>query len=187
MASANEITAESWQPLCDELQKALVERLAAQDHNATGALSDSIEVIAKKEAQKWCIEVWAKHYGRWVNNGRDSVARNPKVKMPPIDVIREWMDVRNIGNDLAKEYQKRGLAFVIARSIKEKGIPPEGGYSDHYAKGNTIERTGWVDRVIEEKEEYIADYVAEIAGEVADWIIFNKYRNTIKFLNNGSN
>jgi len=181
MASANEITAESWQPLCDELQKALVERLAAQDHNATGALSDSIEVIAKKEAQKWCIEVWAKHYGRWVNNGRK------KGKMPPIDVIREWMDVRNIGNDLTKEYQKRGLAFVIARSIKEKGIPPEGGYSAHYAKGNTIERTGWVDRVIEEKEEYIADYVKEIAGEVADWIIFNKYRNTIKFFGNGSN
>lgn len=180
MATANELTAESWQPLCDVLQKALVERLAAQDHNATGALSDSIEVIAKEEAQKWCIEVWAKNYGRWVNNGRQ------KDTMPPIDVIREWMDVRNIGNDLAKEYQKRGLAFVIARSIKEKGIPPEGGYSVHYAKGNTIERTGWVDRVIEEKEEYITDYISSLMEQVADYIIFNKYRNTIKYFTDGN-
>ena len=180
MASANEITAESWQPLCDELQKALVERLAAQDHNATGALSDSIEVIAKEEAQKWCIEVWAKNYGRWVNNGRQ------KGTMPPIDVIREWMDVRNIGNDLVKEYQRRGLAFVIARSIKEKGIPPEGGYSDHYPKGNTIERTGWVDRVIEENEEYISGYISSLMEQVADYIIFNKYRNTIKYFTDGN-
>ena len=178
--SANGITTSDWQPLCDMLREALVKRLAEQDHNATGALSDSIEVLAKEEADRWFIEVWANNYGLWVNNGRKPGT------MPPISVIRQWMDERNIGKDLAKEYQKRGLAFVIARSIKERGITPQGGYSSHYSKGNSIERTGFVDSVVAENEDAITETVTEIIGKVADWIIFNKYRNTIRFLNNGS-
>lgn len=175
MADASRpLTAEDWQPLADRLKQLLTERLAAQDHNATGALSDSIEMVVKKEASGWTIEGWANAYGRYVNNGRQAG------KMPPTNIIYEWMKVRNIGNDLTKEYQRRGLAFVIARSIAEKGIPPQGGYSEYYEKGNSIDRTGWVSDVLKEYESEILEFVEERLGEIAEYYIFSKFDNTIK-------
>ena len=171
------ITTEDWQPLCDLLVQKLREKIAEQDHNATGALSASVEARAVELADRWRIEVLANDYGVFVNNGRRAGS------YPPIDAIREWMQVRNIGNDLRKEYQRRGLAFVIARSIATRGIPPQGGYSPFYSKGNSIERTGFADRVIEENYDEIENTVNELIGKVADWIVFNQYKNTIKHLN----
>ena len=93
------------------------------------------------------------------------------------------METRNIGTELVKESQRRGLAFVIARSIGERGIAPLGGYSPFYAKGNSIERTGFADRVIEENFGEIERTVNDLIGKVADWIVFNQYKNTIKHIN----
>lgn len=174
---AGNLTAEDWQPLCDLLVQKLREKLALQDHNATGALSDSVEAQAIDLGDRWRVEVMANYYGKWVNNGRRAGT------MPPIDAIYEWMKVRNIGTDLAKEYQRRGLAFVIAKSIKERGIPPTGGYSDFYSKGNSIERTRFADRVIEENRTEIEMIVSDLLGKIADWIIFNQYKETIKHIN----
>ena len=174
---AGNISADDWKPLCDLLVEKLREKIAAQDHNATGALSQSVEAEAVELADRWCIEVRANHYGKYVNNGRQSGI------MPPIDIIYEWMKVRNIGADLQKESQRRSLAFVISRSIRDKGIPPKGGYSKFYAKGNTIERTGFADRVIEENFTTIEDTVAKLIGKIADWIVFNQYKHTYKHLN----
>lgn len=175
--SVGNLTAEDWQPLCDLLVQKLRERLAQQDHNATGALSDSVEARAVELSDRWRIEVLANTYGRWVNNGRRAGT------MPPIGAIYEWMKVRNIGSDLAKEYQRRGLAFVIAKSIKERGIPPSGGYSEFYSKGNSIERTGFADRVLEENSTEIEKMVSDLMGKIADWIIFNQYKETFKHIN----
>lgn len=182
MADVNKVgTAEDWQPLCDLIKGALVEKLQQQDHNATGALSDSIEVTAKELPDRWVIEALANTYGKFVNNGRRIGAA-----MPPIAVIYEWMQQRGIGSNIQRETQRRGIAFAIAKSISEKGIPPKGGYSQYYAKGNSIKRIGWVDDVVTENEEKIYELVEEIIGKVADWIIFNKYKRTIRFLNNGN-
>lgn len=175
--SAGNLTADDWQPLCDLLVQKLREKIAEQDHNATGSLSASVEAQAVELADRWRIEVLANHYGVFVNNGRRIG------KFPPIEAIRQWMEARDIGNDLRRESQRRGLAFVIARSIAQRGIPPQGGYSTFYAKGNGIERTGFADRVIEENAGAIEDIVNELIGKVADWIIFNQYKNTIKHLN----
>lgn len=174
-------TAEDWQPLCDLIKDALVAKLAEQDHNATGALSDSIEVIAKELPDRWVIEAIANIYGKIVNNGRRQGAAPP-----PIEVIYEWMRQRNIASEVVKETQRRGIAFVIARSISQRGIPPVGGYSQHYPKGNSIKRTGWVDDVVAENEEKIYELVEEVIGKVTDWIIFNKYKHTATFFNNGN-
>ena len=166
--SVGNLTAEDWQPLCDLLVQKLRERLAQQDHIATGALLDSIEARAVELSDRWRIEVLANTYGKWVNNGRKPGT------MPPINAIYEWMKVRNIGADLQKEYQRKGLAFVIAKSIKERGITPSGGYSPFYSKGNSIERTGFADRVIEENSSAIEKMVIDLMGQIADWIIFNQ-------------
>ena len=183
MADANKVgTAEDWQPLCDLLKEKIVAKIAEQDHNATGALSNSVEVIARELPDRWVIEALANNYGVYVNNGRRQGA-----PMPPISVIYQWMQQRGIGANLAKDYQKRGLAFVISKSIAEKGIPPQGGYSDYYSKGNSIKRTGFADDVIAENEEQIWAMVEEVIGKVTDWIIFNKYRKTAKFIGQNGN
>lgn len=183
MADANKVgTAEDWQPLCDLLKEKIVAKIAEQDHNATGALSQSVEVIARELPDRWVIEALANNYGVYVNNGRRQGA-----PMPPISVITQWMQQRGIGANLAKDYQKRGLAFVISKSIAEKGIPPQGGYSDYYSKGNSIKRTGFADDVIAENEEQIWAMVEEVIGKVTDWIIFNKYRKTAKFIGQNGN
>ena len=183
MADANKVgTAEDWQPLCDLLKEKIVAKIAEQDHNATGALSNSVEVIARELPDRWVIEALANNYGVYVNNGRRQGA-----PMPPISVIYQWMQQRGIGANLAKDYQKRGLAYVISKSIAEKGIPPQGGYSDYYSKGNSIKRTGFADDVIAENEEQIWAMVEEVIGKVTDWIIFNKYRKTAKFIGQNGN
>lgn len=183
MAAVNKVgTAEDWQPLCDLLKEKIVAKIAEQDHNATGALSQSVEVIARELPDRWVIEALANNYGVYVNNGRRQGA-----PMPPISVIYQWMQQRGIGANLAKDYQKRGLAFVISKSIAEKGIPPQGGYSDYYSKGNSIKRTGFADDVIAENEEQIWAMVEEVIGKVTDWIIFNKYRKTAKFIGSNGN
>lgn len=182
MADVKVGTAEDWQPLCDLIKEKLVAKLAEQDHNATGALSDSVEVTAKELPDRWVIEALANTYGKFVNNGRRQGA-----PMPPIDVIYEWMNQRGIANVIQRESQRRGIAFVIARSISRNGIPPAGGYSRYYPKGNSIKRTGWADDVVAENEEQIYAMVEEVIGKVADWIIFNKYRKTINFLNSNGN
>lgn len=184
MADVKVGTAEDWQPLCDLIKEKLVAKLAEQDHNATGALSDSVEMRVTELPDRWVIEALANNYGKYVNNGWEI---DPSKHRPPTDIILRWMQQRGIGANLAKDYQKRGLAYVISRSIWEKGIPPKGGYSDHYSKGNSIKRTGWADDVIAENEEQIYAMVEEVIGKVADWIIFNKYRKTINFLNSNGN
>lgn len=175
--SAGKVIADDWQPLCDLLAQKIREKIAEQDHNATGALSASVEAQAIELADRWKVEVIANGYGEIVNNGRKAGT------YPPIDAIRAWMDVRNIGSDLVQESRRRGLAFIIARSIATKGIPPQGGYSPFYAYGNSIERTGFVDRVIEENWTDIEAIINELIGKVADWIVFNQYKNTIKHIN----
>ena len=175
--NAGKLTADDWQPLCDLLAQKLRERLAQQDHIATGALLDSVEARAVELSDRWRIEVLANTYGKWVNNGRKPGT------MPPIDAIYQWIKVRNIGAELKKEYQRRGLAFVIAKSIKERGITPSGGYSSFYSKGNSIERTGFADRVIEENSNEIERMVIDLMGQIADWIIYNQYREKFKHIN----
>lgn len=175
--SVGSISESDWQPLCDLLAQKIREKIAEQDHNATGSLSASVEAQAVELADRFCIEVRANHYGKFVNNGREPGT------MPPVSVIYEWMKVRNIGVELQRESERRSLAFAIATSIREKGIPPLGGYSQHYAKGNTIERTGFADKVVEENFDTIEEHVLDILGKVADWIVFNQYRKKYQHIN----
>ena len=150
---------EKWQPLIDYLTKFMREELARQDHNATGALSNSLRVDVKEGDGESTIAGYGRHYGKYVNRGRKAGS------MPPTNYILSWMRTRGIGADLQKDYQKRGLAFVIARSIAENGIPPIGGYSEFYAKGNTIDRTHFVDKLFDEHSDEIYSIIRRIVDD----------------------
>ncbi len=165
-----------WQPLADDLQAKIKENLIAQDHRASGALLDSISVIVKELTGGWTIEGWALDYSRWVNNGRRAGT------MPPISALLDWMQERGIGSDLKKEYQRRGLAFVIGRSISRKGITPAGGYSSHYSRGNGLKRTDYITDVLESESENIANFVQERLGDIADYVIYDRLKDQIKWL-----
>ena len=148
-----------WQPLTEYITSYLREELARQDHNATGALSQSLRVDVKEGDGETTLAGYGRGYGKYVNRGRKAGS------MPPTNYILSWMRTRGIGADLQKDYQKRGLAFAIARSIADKGIPPIGGYSRYYAKGNTIDRTGFVDKIFTEHSDEIYSIIRRIVDD----------------------
>lgn len=165
-----------WQEIADYIRDELRNELAAQDHNATGALSQGVKVNVEVTNEHALFKGTAADYGIFVNNGRRAGAGRP-----PTSAIYSWMVARGIGNDLQKEYQRRGLAYVIARSISERGIPPQGGYSSHYARGNSIQRTGWVDKTLERIGEPLMQKIKEIIKASFEVITRNFYRkDTVK-------
>lgn len=148
-----------WQPLTEYITRFLREELERQDHNATGALSNSLRVDVKEGDGETTITGYGRGYGKYVNRGRRAGS------MPPTNYILSWMRTRGIGADLQKEYQKRGLAFVIARSIAINGIPPINGYSEFYAKGRTIDRTHFVDKLFDEHSDEIESIIRRIGDD----------------------
>lgn len=61
----------------------------------------------------------------WVNYGRRGKQQNPSLKYPPLNVIRNWINVKGVfpfkdeeGRLVSKEQQ----AFMIRASIGEKGV-----------------------------------------------------------------
>jgi len=80
----------------------------------TGALRDSIRFNITPKGN---IRFFFLQYGIFVESGRRAGA-----KQPPINPILKWIEQRGIVPD--EGTSKRSLAFLIARSIGEKGIRP---------------------------------------------------------------
>jgi hypothetical protein len=80
----------------------------------TGALRDSIRFNITPNGN---IRFFFLQYGIYVESGRRAGA-----KQPPINPILKWIEERGITPD--EGTSKRSLAFLIARSIGEKGIRP---------------------------------------------------------------
>ena len=80
----------------------------------TGALRDSIRFNITPKGN---IRFFYLQYGVYVESGRRAGA-----KQPPTKPILQWIEQRGITPD--KGTSKRSLAYVIARSIGEKGIRP---------------------------------------------------------------
>jgi len=84
------------------------------------------------------FEVMLKGYGRFLNKNI-----HPK-KMPPVDAIMRWMDLKGIkpGRDKKGRFmKKRQAAYLIARSIQKRGFKT---YNDH--------GIGWLDIVWNEEK-----------------------------------
>ena len=143
---------EKWQPLIDYLTTFMREELARQDHNATGDLSRSLRVEVKDNITTTEITGYGNSYGFFVNDGRRAGGTYRGEGMR--EAIYRWMLVRGIGAELQKEYQRRGLAYVITRSICEHGYP----------RGGITNRTGFVDKIFTEHGDEVERIIMQIVG-----------------------
>lgn len=99
--------------------------------DTTGRLKESIEAIAKESSKTFSFNIMANDYGLAVDGGTNNK------KAPPIENIISWIRSKPVrlrdskGRFVtAKDYQVRGVAYVIARKINRQGIKPTNFISD---------------------------------------------------------
>ena len=138
-----------------EVIEAARKNLDAENKVTTSTLYDSFELRKVGEGKKFAIEVLAADYLKFVDlgvQGSDSAksvnTTSPfryKNKQPPRAVIEKWIirnrlaasasDVKRYGRigkekkGIAATMSRQTLAFLIARSIKQKGLKRTGFWS----------------------------------------------------------
>lgn len=95
------------------------QQLEAKGINASGTLSQTAQCIVELNGDKLLISLNLEPYWRYVEYGR-----RPG-KMPPIDSIKNWIEVKPVVPDArsGKVPTTNQLAFLIARKIGREGIP----------------------------------------------------------------
>ena len=91
-----------------------------------GQLYRTLRYSVKMDNSSWLISISLEKYWRYIEYGR-----RPG-KMPPLDVIEKWIDVKQIKpHSMTLKSGKTviprppQLPFLIARSIGQRGIPPK--------------------------------------------------------------
>lgn len=129
--------------------------LAAQQHNATGAASASLDI--NKDGNDYVIT--GRGYLYWVNFGRKAG------KFPPLDAIRRWVEIKGIASGKAVA----SVAFLIGRAIMRKGTP--GQPYQVWNDGNSLQRKDFITRTIERNN----DKIVQIIGQDLQGIVFEKF------------
>ena len=102
--------------------KAELEACGYQD----GQLYRTLSYSVKMDNSSWLISISLEEYWKYIEAGRRAGA-----KMPPLDVIEKWINVRQIiphsmtlksGKTVIPSVKQ--LSFLIARSIGRRGIRP---------------------------------------------------------------
>ena len=94
---------------------------------ASGRTKDSIEVVALDGE----LTIYGRRFFKGVETGRPA----GKIPYKFSDIIRQWMDEKNIADQFGqKEWQKRNAAYLIAQKIKDSGtkLYRDGGRDDIY-------------------------------------------------------
>ena len=137
-----------------EVIEAARANLDAEKKQSTGNLQSSFTIRKVGEGKKFAIEILAADYLKFVDQGvqgsdaaKSINTTSPfryKNKMPPVKLIEKWILQNNVKARAAdvKKYGKLGgerrignnmsnktLAFLIARSIKQKGLKRTGFWS----------------------------------------------------------
>lgn len=105
----------------EKLVENIKQQLITKGKNATGNLIDSVKFKIKTEEEEISLQISAADYLKYVEDGR-----RPGAKQPPLAPIIKWIEVKK----LPVPKNKKGIpktestAFVIAKSISVKGIPP---------------------------------------------------------------
>lgn len=101
-------------------------QLEAEKMN-NGELYRNISYSVSTGTGGWIISVSLEKYWKYIENGRRAGA-----KMPPLDVIEKWIDVKQIKpHSMTLKSGKTvipappQLPFLIARSIGRRGIAPK--------------------------------------------------------------
>jgi|11_taG_2_1085331.scaffolds.fasta_scaffold50679_2 hypothetical protein len=120
--------------------------LKSKGKDTTGKLSSSLKYKVTKEKEGFEIKFLASKYAAFVNKGvsgtegrRTYIDKDGKrktspfkfKKQPPSNVIERWTVAKGIkGRDRKGRFiTRKSLAFLIARSIKRKGIPAASFYT----------------------------------------------------------
>jgi hypothetical protein len=155
-----------------ELQEALREELAAQGHNLTGRLSDSIEFDVSSDGKEIVGQMFFNDYGVYVNVGvtADRIpfggGRGNGGKSAYIQGLIEFWENRGLSGREAV-----GAAFATAHVHKREGMPSRASYQ--YSR--TGERLGFVQDALEPRiagiearlaEKFSANFEFEIAESV---------------------
>jgi hypothetical protein len=98
----------------------IVQQLIAADKKATGDLINSINFEVLEVAGGVLLNILSNDYFDFVDKGRSPG------KMPPVSSIRPWVEAKGIKMTTSSGIlmSSNQSAFVIARSIGEKGIKP---------------------------------------------------------------
>lgn len=137
----NELTRELTE-IGQEVKTAYKEGLVAKGAIATGKLYDSIGYEIVSDTNGIRLEFIALDYWLFVEEGR------AKGKMPPVEVIKKWLISRGIP-------EKPGLAFVIARSIGQRGIKAR----PILRPFQSSKRAEWLDRISRAIEKDIKEEI----------------------------
>jgi hypothetical protein len=135
-----------------------------QNHVASGRLMRSCSVEAGADLQQLEITGYAEDYSGYVSEGRRRGVRGV-----PLRALITWVMIKGMADS---EKKAKSIAFAIMMTIKKEGIPTRN--SQRLAP----RRTGWIDAVLEDSEEFVNDklselYMNEIEVEMTNF--FKKY------------
>jgi hypothetical protein len=102
----------------DKIVEQLKDRLNQEKLVASGRLRDSIYGVVTETG----INIFAQDYGIFVEEGRGPG------KMPPRNKILQWVESRNLQSINPKYKRPKDIAWMIGRSIAEKGTIQRFGY-----------------------------------------------------------
>jgi hypothetical protein len=112
----------------DQIVTQIRQELVKQGKLATGDLYNSIQYGISKNGDSMSLTIYANDYFKWVDQGV-----KPGGKQPPPDKMLKWVEDRGLrpkpGSGIPESQAKtpqanRSLAFLIGRSISQKGIKP---------------------------------------------------------------
>jgi hypothetical protein len=137
----------------DKIVEQLKDRLNQEKLVASGRLRDSIYGVVTETG----INIFAQDYGIFVEEGRGPG------KMPPRNKILEWVESRNLQSINPKYKRPKDIAWMIARSIAEKGTIQRFGYQgskfiDFVSKNIMVSLTKDIE------ESYLKDLNDQING-----------------------
>lgn len=150
-------------------------RLKADGTYASGKASSSLEygvTIGQLQSE---LSVLGERYITAISDGRGKM-KTP----PPSTAILNWMKYKNIRvRDskgrfaVAKDYQLRGIAWAIARSIGRKGTIKD------FPNKNAYQGTGLIDIVYNNIKDTFGDEILEAFGEDIEYTL-ERYLKDVK-------
>jgi hypothetical protein len=118
--------------LVDDLQK------SASSHKSSGNLEGAMNFEIAETNKGISFQLIQADYYDYLDKGVQGTKKNraPKSpykyteKQPPLAAIRQWLSTKSFGVQGSKPTDKSAQAYVVAKSIKEKGTEPTNFYSD---------------------------------------------------------
>ena len=130
-----DINTKNTEAALDKFGKYLVKEarknLTRKKKNNTKGLYKSLDYEVKAMPNSINFDFLMQEYGEWVDKGRKAG------KMPPVSAIEKWVSQRKIQfrDNKGRFETYRTTAFIIARSIKKRGIPATNFYSRPFKLG----------------------------------------------------